>query len=58
MTYACGALDGLGGCATWVEIATWAHLSPSGAVEILTAVMGLFALAWGFRLLLRFVLNH
>lgn len=56
--FACSSVNSDGSCAQWVEIATWAHLSPADAMRLLSAVGVLFATAWGFKLLLRFLFNR
>lgn len=56
--FACASVNGDGSCDQWAEIATWSHLSPADAVDLLSAVLVLLATAWGFRLLIRFLLNR
>lgn len=56
--FACSSVNSDGSCAHWVEIATWSHLSSADAMALLSAASLLLAIAWGFKLLIRFLLNR
>ncbi|MBA1147943.1 hypothetical protein H0Z60_12895 [Ectothiorhodospiraceae bacterium WFHF3C12] len=56
--YGCESIAQDGSCEQWVEIANWSHLPVDGAVEIAGAIGVLWAIAFGFNLLARFILGR
>lgn len=57
-SYVCASLDAMGNCTDWVQTWSMVALSYDDAARIASIIIGCWALAFGIRVVFRFILNR